>query len=252
MRTLRPRVVSPRRRRDVSHISETTIAASIPSPPDHLTETAAPNAIPAAYRHGRHRGEGTSAASASSSGPAGGPRGVRRSIHRRSSTRQRKPATIQSWRWMSSSAWRESTTLRCSRAISSPATKVQSGRPKSSWAISATPVTASVPATAEPIRHPNGLIPNALIPSAIVHLPSGGWTNEPTSHSCSRNRRSFGESILQRSIGAADEDARRLRVVVLVEHERRRARQTPQPDHGRDRRDGEDRHPGTVQPLQER
>ena len=58
-------------------------------------------------------------------------------------------------------------------------------------------MTARVPATADPIRHPNGSIPNALIPSAIVHLPSGGWTNEPTSHSCSRNARSFGESIRQ-------------------------------------------------------
>ena len=57
-----------------------------------------------------------------------------------------------------------------------------------------------MPATAEPIRHPKGSIPNALIPSAIVHLPSGGWTNEPTSHSWARNARSLGDSILQTSL----------------------------------------------------
>ncbi len=60
-------------------------------------------------------------------------------------------------------------------------------------------MTARVPATAEPMRQPNGSIPNALIPSAIVHLPSGGWTKEPTSHSCSRNSCSFRDSILQTS-----------------------------------------------------
>ncbi len=54
-----------------------------------------------------------------------------------------------------------------------------------------------MPAIADPIRQPNGSIPKALIPSAIVHFPSGGWTNEPTSHSCSRNRRSFSESMWQ-------------------------------------------------------
>ncbi len=51
-----------------------TIAASIPRPPDHLTATAAPNAIPAAYRHGRHRGDGTGVSVVR---PAGGPRCVR-------------------------------------------------------------------------------------------------------------------------------------------------------------------------------
>ena len=70
---------------------------------------------------------------------------------------------------------------------------VQIGRPNNSWAISASPVTARVPASADMIRHPNGSIPNALIPSAIVHLPSGGWTYEPTSHSCARNARSLGD-----------------------------------------------------------
>ena len=188
-----PRVASPRWRRDVSQISEITIAASIPRPPDHFTATAAPNAIPAAYRHGRHRGDGTRGT------PSGGARGVRTSIQRRSRTRHRKPATIQSCTWTSSSASRDRTTLRLSRASRSPATNVQSARPNRSCAIRASPVTASVPAIAEPIRHPNGSIPNALMPRAIVHFPSGGWTNEPTSHSCSRNKRSFGDSIVQTS-----------------------------------------------------
>ena len=123
-----------------------------------------------------------------------GPARVRRSIQRRSRTRHRNPTTIHSCRWTSRSARRERT-AQVSSASRSPATNVQIGRLNSSCAISATPVTASVPATADPIRHPNRSIPNTLIPSAVCHLPSGGWTKEPTSHSCSRNARSFGELI---------------------------------------------------------
>ena len=125
-------------------------------------------------------------------------------------------------------------------------------RPKSSWAIRATPVTASVPAIAEPIRHPNGSHPERLDPERDRPFPER-WVDERAHVPLL-----FAEQALVRRldladlVGAADEDARRLRVVVLVEHERRRARQAPHPDHGRDRRDGEDRHPGTVQPLQER
>ena len=87
---------------------------------------------------------------------------------------------------MSSSADRDSTTLRFSTASSSPATNVQSALPNNSCAMTATNVTMSVPASADENRHPNGVVPNTFSPMPIVHLPSGGWTHEPTSHLCSR------------------------------------------------------------------
>jgi hypothetical protein len=71
-------------------------------------------------------------------------------------------------------------------AISSPATNVHTGFPNSSWAITAVKSTTSVPASADVNLHPHGSIPKALMPSAISHLPSGGWTHEPTSHFCWR------------------------------------------------------------------
>ena len=172
-------------------------------PPDHFTENAAPSAMPAAKRHGRQRGNGTveraratpissisgaslGAPTETRSGSGSGSGGVRRSIHRRSNRRNRNPTTTQNSRWMSSSAERDSTTFRFSTASNSPATNVQSALPNNSCAMTATNVTMSVPATADENRHPNGVMPNSFSPMPIVHLPSGGWTHEPTSHLCSR------------------------------------------------------------------
>ena len=87
---------------------------------------------------------------------------------------------------MSSSADRDSTTLRLSTAMRSPATNVHNALPNNSCASTATIVTISVPATAEENRQPNGVTPNSFSPIPIVHLPSGGWTHDPTSHLLSR------------------------------------------------------------------
>ena len=87
---------------------------------------------------------------------------------------------------MSSNADRERTTFSDSNASRSPATNVHTALPNSSCAITATIVTVSVPATADEKRHPNGVTPNAFSPIPMVHLPSGGWTHDPTSHLLSR------------------------------------------------------------------
>ena len=76
--------------------------------------------------------------------------------------------------------------MRLSTAIKRPATNVHNALPNNSWARIATIVTISVPATAEENRQPNGVMPNSFSPIPIVHLPSGGWTHEPTSHLLSR------------------------------------------------------------------
>ena len=81
---------------------------------------------------------------------------------------------------------RDSTTLRLSTAMRSPATNVHNALPNNSCARIATIVTISVPATAEEKRQPNGVTPNSFSPIPIVHLPSGGWTHDPTSHLLSR------------------------------------------------------------------
>jgi len=57
---------------------------------------------------------------------------------------------------------------------------------------------------------------------------------------------------LAHPIGAADEDARGLRVVVLVEDQRRRVGQAQHPDERGDRGDREDRDPRPVQALEGR
>ncbi len=87
---------------------------------------------------------------------------------------------------MSSSAERDRTTFRFSTASNSPATNVQSALPNSSCAMIATNVTVKVPASADENRQPKGVTPNAFSPMPIIHLPSGGWTHEPTSHLWSR------------------------------------------------------------------
>ena len=81
---------------------------------------------------------------------------------------------------------RDITTLRFSTAIRSPASPVQSAEPKSSCAMIAVNRTTPVPATAEENRQPNSSMPKALMPIAISHLPSGGCTQDPTSHFFSR------------------------------------------------------------------
>ena len=53
-----------------------------------------------------------------------------------------------------------------------------------------------MPATAEEKRHPNSRIPKSLMPIAISHLPSGGCTQDPTSHFASRQYFSSLESIV--------------------------------------------------------
>src|SRR5438552_3842255 len=93
-------------------------------PPDHLVARAAPNASPVATRQGRKTGEGGRSggrwssrdSSARSAGGGGG--GVRRSIHRRSSTRNRKPATAKVATKMSSIEIRDCTKFKFSAASS--------------------------------------------------------------------------------------------------------------------------------------
>ena len=123
------------------------------------------------------------------------------------------------------------------RARSSPARNVQSGRPNRSCAIRARPVTASVPATAEPIRHPKdpSRKPRSRARSSTCRGAGGRTSRRPIPVRGTRARWVTRPADL---VGAADEDARRLRVVVLVEDQRRRARQS-HPDHGGDGRDGE-------------
>src|SRR4029079_4948065 len=88
-------------------------------------------------------------------------------------------------------------TFRSSTAMSSPATAVHSAEPNSSCAITAVRSTTSVPATADEKRQPNSRIPKSLMPIAISHLPSGGWTQEPTSHLALRQYFSSLESMVQ-------------------------------------------------------
>ena len=76
--------------------------------------------------------------------------------------------------------------MRFSTAIRSPASAVQIAEPNNTCAMTAVNVTTAVPATAEETRQPNSFMPKALMPIAISHLPSGGCTQDPTSHFFSR------------------------------------------------------------------
>ncbi len=75
---------------------------------------------------------------------------------------------------------------------------VQMGLANSSWMMTASSITVAVPVAAAPARHPIDSVPNPTSPAAIIHLPSGGWTQAPVSHSFSRQNRSSALLMSQR------------------------------------------------------
>jgi len=83
---------------------------------------------------------------------------------------------------LSSRPVRDMTKLSPSTAISSPARPAHSALPNSRYASTATITTVSVPTRADETRQPNASNPNAFSPRPIIHLPSGGWVHDPTSH----------------------------------------------------------------------
>ena len=190
-----PRRTAPRR---LPH-QESTIAATIPQPPDHLTAMAAPNATPAAYRHGRQRGEGTRRAVVVV-GTAGGTRGVLagRSIADRApgtGSRRRPragggcPAVPGATARRSDVPGRAAVLRRTSRAA----------RPNSSCAISATPVDRQRAGDRGADPPPERLHPERLDPEARSSIcravgartiprptPARGTVARSSSRSCTR------------------------------------------------------------------
>ncbi len=83
---------------------------------------------------------------------------------------------------LSSRPVRDITKLRPSTDISRPASPAHSALPNMRYASSATMTTVSVPTVADATRQPNASNPKAFSPRPIIHLPSGGWVHEPTSH----------------------------------------------------------------------
>src|SRR6266568_4391800 len=183
----------PGSRRAISHAPTRAMAPRSAGRPFHFEANPAPNANPAAKRHGRHSGEGTRRLGGGGSGGASGSGspiwgggsgsgsgrgGVRRSMYRRSSTTNRNPSTTQNATKMSGSATRDCTNSRLSVAMSNPVRNAHSTLPNSRYASSASNTTVAVPNSAAENRQPNGVNPNSLIPIATIHLPSGGWTQD--------------------------------------------------------------------------
>ena len=128
-------------------------------------------------------------------------------------------------------------------ASSIPAQNVQ-GAPEEQVADHGDAGTASVPAIAEPTRHPKGSIPNALIPTRSS-TPEGRVDERAHVPLLLTEACSFGESSCRPDRNRHVEcrppwrsSSRRTRASA--------AGQTPQPDHGAIARGREDRHPGMV------
>ncbi len=71
--------------------------------------------------------------------------------------------------------WTNSIPSRENSSPASPPSRVERSTRRESRTMTS---TATVPATAEEKRQPNGVLPNRSMPAAIIHLPSGGWTTK--------------------------------------------------------------------------
>jgi hypothetical protein len=142
------------RRRLISQISMTSMIAGMKNPPLSFTEQAQPrkNATPS-----RHHGMPSRGLSPSARAPLSRAASIRLRRWSRSSTTQPKAASTKSMRKMSSSAARESTKCRPSRAMSRPATQPRIVDRNRRRAMRTSSRIEMMPATAAPMRHPNEL-----------------------------------------------------------------------------------------------
>ena len=217
----RPRATSAARRRPAGTARTTWCRSRAPSRPRWPAAT-----------------DATAAADPRTLGAAASPDGTRRASRSRpqsrSATMQLTAQSTKNARKMSSSASRDSTRCRPSKHISSPATRPSRVERVTRRASRIITSTISEPTTAAATRHPNGSSRTRCSPSAISHLPTSGCTTMlgvPVQRPsvCPARILVVGLVDVVLRVAVVDQRPRVLGVVGLVEEERARLAEVPQP-----------------------